>query len=1272
MADRFQVEIEVDDKGTQKLHAFGRLATKTAQEVSGGARQHGAMFARSWDSALGSVGGAFKSLGRIVTSFQGILIGVAGVAGIGMLTKSFIGAASTSEGLRIRLQHLLGDVEEGNRLFKEMADYAGRVPFQFEEVMQAATTLSGVMKGGVNQIAAWMPMIGDLAAVTGLNIQDTTGQVVRMFSAGAGAADMFRERGVLAMMGFKAGATYSAEETRKMMWESWQKMGSQFRGATEDLGESWTGLMSMMSDWWFKFRNMVMESGPFERLKDKINDLLGATKKLETEGTLEDWAKIVGQMMADIIESVSAAVGWFFKLYDAMFKVTDAAKIKELKEDIADLKKELAGLGEIQGDPIGTALFGESIGKKQADKRTQIEIEIQYLEGELKKLTNNVKESGKEAVKDTAKAVTDMTTIMGDTVAEEDKAIAKKRVDLQKQTRDSVMELTLDELDYKKWALDQEYEERKKILGKSLDLEKWYQESKQEIVTGYLDKFYDDLEKSYEDEKKITEELTDRIKELTLDKYDYEIYQIDRKYEKLQEIYDDEVKLTEWKNQELIDIEKRRLEEMTKKQEEAAEKWVDAISGFFDSIVGAGKDLEGWWKGWLDRLKGWLFKTIGEMVARWILGVGTMSANGPTMAMGGVSGGGFLSAIPGIGNASTGGIGGGSFLSGLGNIFGGLSTSINNLGNNITAFSYNTLGLNKDISEFLGSGYGMAGLGGLLTGIMTGDWAKGGMQAAGGMAGFAIGGPIGGILGSIGGSLLSGLFTDKSQRREMRRQKRVDILSDFYQQLGKGTSLEDFYGTMTNYEDKYYGQKTGQKMPFYPKFGWGGEWEHSLWRYGGFKEEGVPADPDFRDTVGQLDDFLGSLYKTMEDGTTVTAETAKVFDDYRGAIDKLNELMPTWGEQSQAWGEAMLALYSNLQAMALDKLLDQYIEKTSTWAEVLHALVAVGLTPLENSALIISKLLTPLLDDIAIGTDQFFEMYQIINMNTKALSGYQIAADRMTTIQAILTSGVELTNEQLVDLVTYYRLLKDLLEGNIVSVDDLNAAWEEARGTFEDLAGTITDVTQALGAWQSMVTSIQAQILGYQISTANPQTGVERLAILRQQITEATGGMPTTTYLQSLGSDTQRLSAVSNLQGLWDAYLNLAQEVYQRPSTEYQDIYESTIAELRKLEEFSSTQVSIYEVQVEQLDYLRMIAENTAALNSIPEYQHGGYVPKTGLAVVHQGEQVIPTGEGLTVNITVNESKSPQATGQAVSRELMAMLRSGPSRKLIQEIARRQ
>jgi len=156
------------------------------------------------------VGTVFRRLGRAAFSLQGALVGV----GLSLGVKTFIDAASASEQFRVRLRQLLGDVEEANKLFASMEELASLVPFQYREIMESATALSGVMRDGREEIEGWMPIILDLAAASGLTVEETTSQIIKMYSAGAAAADMFRERGILAMLGFQAGVSYTAEETR--------------------------------------------------------------------------------------------------------------------------------------------------------------------------------------------------------------------------------------------------------------------------------------------------------------------------------------------------------------------------------------------------------------------------------------------------------------------------------------------------------------------------------------------------------------------------------------------------------------------------------------------------------------------------------------------------------------------------------------------------------------------------------------------------------------------------------------------------------------------------------------------------------------------------------------------------------------------------------------------------------------------------------------------------------------------------------------------------
>lgn len=238
--------------------------------------------------------------------------------GINKSLGTFIEAADTAERYRVTLDILLGSQKEGARMFDEMSKFAAKVPFEYEKIMSSATALAGVMDGGVDEVQKWMPMIADLAAVSRLSVEETTGQIIRMYSAGASAADLFRERGITAMLGFTAGARYTAKETREQLEAAFISPTSKFRGAADELAKTWTGLISMLSDRWFLFRNKVMEGDVFEGMKQKLRDILTLLDKFGEDGTLDRWAEITGKNFVGAINLMIRAVGF---LVDAWYRV---------------------------------------------------------------------------------------------------------------------------------------------------------------------------------------------------------------------------------------------------------------------------------------------------------------------------------------------------------------------------------------------------------------------------------------------------------------------------------------------------------------------------------------------------------------------------------------------------------------------------------------------------------------------------------------------------------------------------------------------------------------------------------------------------------------------------------------------------------------------------------------------------------------------------------------------------------------------------------------
>ncbi len=273
------------------------VAKKFNKEVMGTQKKI-ARFAQKSRKAINSI------------SFRRAALGAAALGyAVVRLTKHFLSASSQIEGYQIALSKTLGSMEEGNKLFNFMAKFAQTVTHEFKDLMGSAVTLSGIMKGGAAEVIKWIPLIADLGAFTkllGIEMWETTSQIVRFFSAGAAAADLFREKGVLALLGFTAGVRYSVEETKRILMEAWVKPTSKFRGLAKDLATTWIGLMSMLKDAWFQARLEVMKGGLFEFLKKQVDAITDAIKQMSAEAKFLTLGKKLAEEVVHLKNTMQA------------------------------------------------------------------------------------------------------------------------------------------------------------------------------------------------------------------------------------------------------------------------------------------------------------------------------------------------------------------------------------------------------------------------------------------------------------------------------------------------------------------------------------------------------------------------------------------------------------------------------------------------------------------------------------------------------------------------------------------------------------------------------------------------------------------------------------------------------------------------------------------------------------------------------------------------------------------------------------------------------
>ena len=185
-----------------------------------------------------------------------------------------------------------------------MVKFASKVPFSLEEI-QSGSGILATVTDNAEELQKMLEITGNVAAVTGLDFRTTAEQIQRSFSAGIGAADLFREKGVRNMLGFKVGATVSIEDT-VLAFEKVFGKGGRFGKATDELAQTFTGTLSMIGDKIFSFKKTILEAGLFESLKKEF----GALDKF-----LEENSKQIDKVAQDIGIALGFAVK---KLADAV------------------------------------------------------------------------------------------------------------------------------------------------------------------------------------------------------------------------------------------------------------------------------------------------------------------------------------------------------------------------------------------------------------------------------------------------------------------------------------------------------------------------------------------------------------------------------------------------------------------------------------------------------------------------------------------------------------------------------------------------------------------------------------------------------------------------------------------------------------------------------------------------------------------------------------------------------------------------------------------
>lgn len=205
--------------------------------------------------------------------------------------------------------------------------------------------------------------------------------------------------------------------------------------------------------------------------------------------------------------------------------------------------------------------------------------------------------------------------------------------------------------------------------------------------------------------------------------------------------------------------------------------------------------------------------------------------------------------------------------------------------------------------------------------------------------------------------------------------------------------------------------------------------------------------------------------------------------------------------------------------------------------------------------------------------------------------------------------------------------------------------WLDAAGRLHDLIlerydiekqrieGLIADQERIKDAYQSVVDTVTDMLLDIQTSGANPESAQNRLSYFGGEADRLRG------LIRSETDAGKRAGYQGELASILQQYLAAAEEVYQRPSPQYQQIYDAVVKELGAIKTDAQEKISLADSEIIRLQgELKTLQEQTvAALNSLGatvgtvttaiENQRDRYLTELGLMRIGIGSVVTNTGE---------------------------------------------
>ena len=227
----------------------------------------------------------------------GVATAIAGVAGAALGLKGALDAAQSVENLNVTLQTLYGDAGQAAAAMATVKEQAAGLTFALGDIQSGVPSLALVEDklGGLDNAIQYT---AGIASAFGMSFQEASTNVQRALTAGIGSADLFRDKGVKAFLGFQEGVEYTAAQTQELMINAFEKVTDANAVAAETL----TGQFSMVEDAAFQLQEAFGTA-----FGETLKELLGGLNEsfAENKEQILDVARVLGESLGAALTLVA-------------------------------------------------------------------------------------------------------------------------------------------------------------------------------------------------------------------------------------------------------------------------------------------------------------------------------------------------------------------------------------------------------------------------------------------------------------------------------------------------------------------------------------------------------------------------------------------------------------------------------------------------------------------------------------------------------------------------------------------------------------------------------------------------------------------------------------------------------------------------------------------------------------------------------------------------------------------------------------------------------